>query len=62
MKGKRGRGLSGKTIVLVSVSVMVRCYSKIVPNCSRSTLQLLSRGKWIKTVSFIQINGEPTMA
>ena len=45
VKGKRGRGASGKTIVFGLLKRNGKVYTKIVPNCSRSTLQAVIRGK-----------------
>jgi len=44
-KGKRGRGASGKTIVFGLLKRNGKVYTKIVPNCSRATLQAVIRGK-----------------
>ena len=38
VKGKRGRGASGKTIVFGLLKRNGKVYTKIVPNCSRATL------------------------
>ena len=39
VKGKRGRGAGGKTIVFGLLKRNGKVYTKIVPNCSRATLQ-----------------------
>ena len=45
VKGKRGRGASGKTIVFGLLKRNGKVYTRIVPNCSRATLQTVIRGK-----------------
>lgn len=45
IKGKRGRGASGKTIVFGLFKRNGKVYTRIVPNCSRATLQAVIRGK-----------------
>jgi len=45
VKGKRGRGASGKTIVFGLFKRNGKVYTKIIPNCSRATLQAVIRGK-----------------
>ena len=45
VKGKRGRGASGKTIVFGLFKRKGKVYTKIIPNCSRATLQAVIRGK-----------------
>ena len=45
VKGKRGRGAGGKTIVFRLLKRNGKVYTKIVPNCSRATLQAVIRGK-----------------
>ena len=45
VKGQRGRGASGKTIVFGLLKRNGKVYTKIVPSCSRSTLQAVIRGK-----------------
>ncbi len=44
-KGKRGRGASGKTIVFGLLKRKGKVYTKVIPNCSRATLQAVIRGK-----------------
>lgn len=44
-KGKRGRGASGKTIVFGLFKRNGKVYTRIIPNCSRATLQAVIRGK-----------------
>lgn len=45
IKGKRGRGAFGKTIVFGIFKRNGKVYTEIVPNCRRSTLQVVIRGR-----------------
>ncbi len=45
IKGKRGRGAYGKTIVFGIFQRNGHVYTEIVPNCSKATLQAVIRGK-----------------
>ncbi|MDR2944465.1 MAG: IS1595 family transposase [Methanosarcinales archaeon] len=45
VKGKRGRGAGHKTIVFGLVKRHGMVYTEIVPDCSKSTLQSIIRGK-----------------
>jgi len=45
VKGKRGRGASGKTIVFGIFKRNGSVYTEIVPDCSKPTLQGIIRGK-----------------
>ena len=45
VKGKRGRGASGKTIVFGIFKRKGKVYTEIVPDCRRSTLQAVIRGR-----------------
>jgi len=45
VKGKRGRGASGKTIVFGIFKRNGSVYTEIVPDCSKPTLQGIMRGK-----------------
>jgi transposase-like protein len=45
VKGKRGRGASGKTIVFGLLKRHGKVYTEIVPNCARATLQSIIKGK-----------------
>jgi transposase-like protein len=45
VKGKRGRGARGKTIVFGLLKRGDKVYTEIVPNCSAITLQAIIRGK-----------------
>jgi len=45
VRGKRGRGAAGKTIVFGLLKRAGKVYTEIVPDCSRDTLQSIIRGK-----------------
>ena len=45
VRGKRGRGASGKTIVFGLLKRQGKVYTEIVPNVSRKRLQAVIRGK-----------------
>ena len=45
IRGKRGRGAGGKTIVFGLLKRGVSVYTEIVPDASKSTLQAIIRGK-----------------
>ena len=45
VRGKRGRGARGKTIVFGIYKRNGRVYTEIVPNCKKSSLQAIIRGK-----------------
>jgi len=45
IKGKRGRGAYGKTIVFGIFRRNGKVYTEIVPDCSKATLQAVIRGK-----------------
>lgn len=45
IKGKRGRGAYGKTIVFGIFKRNGKVYTEIVPDCARSTLQAVIRGR-----------------
>lgn len=45
VRGKRGRGASGKTPVFGILQRKGKVYTEIVPNCAKSTLQAIIRGK-----------------
>lgn len=45
VKGKRGRGANGKTIVFGLYKRKGKVYTEIVPDCSKSTLQGIIRGR-----------------
>ena len=48
VKGKRGRGAYGKTIVFGIYKRNGKVYTEIVPDCSRATLQAIIKGKVAK--------------
>ncbi len=56
VKGKRGRGAQGKTIVFGIFKRNGKVYTEIVPNCRRATLQAVIRGK-VKPESIIHSDG-----
>jgi hypothetical protein len=58
VKGKRGRGASGKTIVFGLYKRNGKVYTEIVPDCSRATLQGVIRGH-IELGSVIHSDGWP---
>jgi len=45
VKGKRGRGASGKTPVFGILQRGGKVYTEVVPDCARKTLQAIIRGK-----------------
>jgi transposase len=45
VRGKRGRGAYGKTIVFGLLKRQGKVYTEIVPDCSRATLQGIIRGR-----------------
>jgi transposase len=45
VRGKRGRGASGKTIVFGLLKREGKVYTEIVPNCKKATLQAIVRGR-----------------
>jgi len=45
IRGKRGRGAAGKTIVFGIYKRNGKVYTEIVPNCSRKTLYAIIKGK-----------------
>jgi transposase len=45
VRGKRGRGAGGKTIVFGVLKRHEKVYTEIVPDCSRKTLQAIIQGK-----------------
>ena len=58
IKGKRGRGASGKTIVFGVLKRHGKVYTEIVPDCSKATLQAVIRGK-VTLDSVIYSDGWP---
>ena len=45
VRGKRGRGASGKTIVFGLLKRDGKVYTEIVPDCKKATLQAIIRGQ-----------------
>ena len=56
VRGKRGRGASGKTIVFGLFKRGGQVYTEIVPDCSKKTLQAIIRGK-IDVVAMVNTDG-----
>ena len=56
VRGKRGRGAGGKTIVFGIFKRDGRVYTEIVPDCSKKTLQAVIRGK-IKPAVVVHSDG-----
>ena len=56
IRGKRGRGAAGKTIVFGIYKRKGRVYTEIVPNCSRKTLYAIIKGK-VDATSTIHTDG-----
>lgn len=56
VRGKRGRGASGKTPVFGLLKREGRVYTEIVPDCSKATLQAIIRGR-IKPETVIHSDG-----
>src|SRR5574344_1790732 len=56
IKGKRGRGAGGKTIVFGLLKRNGKVYTEIVPDCSKATLQGVIRGK-VEPESIIYSDG-----
>ena len=56
IKGKRGRGAQGKTIVFGIFKRNGKVYTEIVPDCRRSTLQAVIRGR-VSLESVIHTDG-----
>ena len=56
VRGKRGRGACGKTIVFGVYKRNGKVYTEIVPNCSRKTLYAIIKGK-VEAASVIHADG-----
>ena len=56
MRGKRGRGAGGKTIVFGLFKRGGQVYAEIVPDCSKKTLQAIIRGK-IDAAAMVNTDG-----
>ena len=56
IRGKRGRGAAGKTIVFGIYKRNGKVYTEVVPNCSRKTLYAIIKGK-VGVASTIHTDG-----
>ena len=56
VRGKRGRGAGGKTIVFGLFKRGGQVYTEIVPDCSKKTLQAIIRGK-IDAAAMVNTDG-----
>ena len=56
VRGKRGRGANGKTIVFGLFKRGGQVYTEIVPDCSKKTLQAIIRGK-IDVAAMVNTDG-----
>src|SRR4051812_23120244 len=56
VKGKRGRGARGKTIVFGIYKRNGRVYTQIIPNCKKVSIQSIIRGK-VDLTSTIHTDG-----
>jgi transposase len=56
VRGKRGRGAKGKTIVFGVYKRNGRVYTEIVPNCKKASIQAIIRGK-VDLASTIHTDG-----
>ncbi len=56
VRGKRGRGARGKTIVFGIYKRNGRVYTEVVPNCKKGSLQAIIRGK-VELASTIHTDG-----
>ena len=56
VRGKRGRGAGGKTIVFGLFKRGGQVYTEIVPDCSKKTLQAIIRGK-IDVAAMVNTDG-----
>ena len=56
VRGKRGRGAGGKTIVFGLVQRGGQVYTEIVPDCSKKTFQAIIRGK-IDAAAMVNTDG-----
>ena len=61
VRGKRGRGAKGKTIVFGLLKRGDQVYTEIVPDCSSATLQRIIKGKTSIDSVFIQMDGAGIM-
>lgn len=58
VRGKRGRGASGKTIVFGLLKRDGKVYTEIVPDCKKATLQAIIRGR-VALETIIHSDGWP---
>jgi transposase-like protein len=56
VRGKRGRGARGKTIVFGIYKRNGRVYTEIIPNCKKSSIEAIIRGK-VNLASTIHTDG-----
>src|SRR2546423_9031223 len=56
VRGKRGRGAKGKTIVFGIYKRNGRVYTEIIPNCKKTNIQAIIRGK-VELTSTIHTDG-----
>jgi transposase len=56
VRGKRGRGARGKTIVFGIYKRNGRVYTEIIPNCKKASIQAIIRGK-VDLASIIHTDG-----
>ena len=56
IRGKRGRGADGKTIVFGIYKRNGKVYTEVVPNCSRKPLYAIIKGK-VDVASVIHTDG-----
>jgi transposase len=56
VRGKRGRGAKGKTIVFGIYKRNGRVYTEIIPNCKKASIQAIIRGK-VELTSTIHTDG-----
>jgi transposase-like protein len=56
VRGKRGRGAGGKTLVFGIYKRNGRVYTEIVPNCKKVNLQAIIHGK-VELAATIQTDG-----
>ncbi len=60
VKGRRGRGAYGKTVVFGIFERQGQVYTEIVPDCSRPTLQGISAAGWTPVPSSTPMAGAAT--
>ena len=62
VRGRRGRGATGKTPVFGLLKRNGKVFVTIVPNCSRDELIPIIQGKILEVPPFILMVGKPMMA